>query len=156
MTTTRPLVVATPAELDAAVGVELGPGPWFVVDQDRIDTFAAASGDHQWIHVDPARAAAGPHGTTIAHGQLTLSLISSLAGDLYRLELGSARLNYGMDRVRFPAPVPSGSRVRLRATIASTEPRTGGVLVAIDVTVELEDSRRPACVARKLSLLLLD
>ena len=156
MTSSGPLVVTTPAELDAAVGVELGPGPWCTVDQDRIDTFAAASGDHQWIHVDPERAATGPYGRTIAHGQLTLSLISSLAADLYRFDLGSARLNYGLDRVRFPAPVPVGSRVRLRATVAAVQPRQDAALVSIDFTVELEHAERPACVARKLSLVLLE
>lgn len=151
-----PLVVSTRDGLDAAIGAELGPGPWTTVDQDRIDAFAAATGDHQWIHVDRERAASGPYGRTIAHDQLTLSLISALAGDLYRFELGTARLNYGWDRVRFPAPVPVGSRIRLHATVANAEPRDRAVLVAIDVTVELEHSPRPACAASKLSLILLD
>ncbi|MBP2366500.1 MaoC family dehydratase [Pseudonocardia parietis] len=155
MTVPGPLVITTRAELDDAVGAALGPGPWMAVEQEHIDAFAAATGDHQWIHVDPERAATGPHGRTIAHGQLTLSLISSLTGDLYRLDVGSARLNYGFDRVRFPAPVPVGSRIRLRATVAAVQPRDDAALVSIDFTVELEHAERPACVARKLSLVLL-
>ncbi|WP_101523426.1 MaoC family dehydratase [Nocardioides houyundeii] len=151
-----PAVVSTPAELEALVGVELGPGPWLSVDQERIDTFARATGDHQWIHVDAERAATGPYGRTIAHGYLTLSLISSLAEDLYRFDLGTARLNYGLDKVRFPAPVPVGSRVRLRCTVAEVVSRNGSLLVPIDFTVDLEGSERPACVARKMSLVLLD
>ncbi|GAA5056586.1 MaoC family dehydratase [Nocardia callitridis] len=148
-------VVHDRAELDALVGVELGPGPWVTVDQARIDQFARATGDHQWIHVDAERAADGPYGRTIAHGYLTLSLISSLAEDLYEFRLGTARLNYGLDKVRFPAPVPVDSRVRLRCTIAEVLPRTDALLVPIDFTVELEGSERPACVARKMSLVLL-
>jgi acyl dehydratase len=149
-----PWVIRDREELDAAVGRELGPGEWLTVDQERIDAFAAVSGDHQWIHVDPVRAATGPHGCTIAHGQLTLSLLSWLTAGLYRFELGSARLNYGLDRVRFPAPVPVDSRIRLRATIGDPEPRTGAVLVPVDCTVEVDGADRPACVARKLSLVL--
>ncbi|MBD0862860.1 MaoC family dehydratase [Gordonia sp. zg691] len=145
----------TREELDALVGVELGPGPWCMVDQERIDRFALATGDDQWIHVDPERAADGPYGSTIAHGYLTLSLMSSLATDLYRFDLGKARLNYGLDRVRFPAPVPVDSRVRLRCTIAGVAPRDDALLVPIDFTVDLEGSERPACVARKMSLVLL-
>ncbi|MGJ9422459.1 MaoC family dehydratase [Aeromicrobium sp. CF3.5] len=154
--TTRPLVVSTLADLEAAQGIELGPGPWLTIEQKRFDSFAGATGDHQWIHVDPARAATGPYGRTIAHGYLTLSLISSLAADLYQFELGSARLNYGLDRVRFPTPVPVGSRVRLRATIDTIQPRDADVLVPIDFIVELDGSDRPACVARKFSLILLN
>ncbi|MEO9323504.1 MaoC family dehydratase [Nocardioides sp. C4-1] len=153
--TTGPLVIDSIADLEAAVGVELGPGPWLRVDQDRIDTFARATDDHQWIHVDQERAAAGPYGATIAHGYLTLSLVSGLAADLYTFTLGSARLNYGLDRVRFPTPVPVGSRLRLRCTIAALEEREASVLVPIDFVVELEDADRPACVVRKMSLVLL-
>lgn len=149
-----PLVIPDRACLDAAVGVELGPGPWLRIDQQRIDTFADATGDHQWIHTDLERAQQGPYGRTIAHGYLTLSLISSLAEDLYRFDLGTARLNYGLDKVRFPTPVPVGSRVRLRCTIAAVTERAGGLLVPIDFTVQLEGSEKPACLARKMSLIL--
>ena len=155
MSTGGPAVVRTRAELAALVGVELGPGPWLTVDQERIDLFARATGDHQWIHVDAERAAGGPYGATIAHGYLTLSLISGLAADLYRFDLGTARLNYGLDKVRFPAPVPVGSRVRLRCTIAGVIPRQNAVLVPIDCTVDVAGRARPACVARKMSLVLL-
>jgi acyl dehydratase len=149
-----PLVLPDRAGLEAAVGVELGPGPWLRIDQQRIDTFADATGDHQWIHTDLERAQQGPYGRTIAHGYLTLSLISSLAEDLYRFDLGTARLNYGLDKVRFPTPVPVGSRVRLRCTIAAVTERAGGLLVPIDFTVQLEGSDKPACLARKMSLIL--
>lgn len=155
MSAAGPVVVHTRAELAALVGVELGPGPWLTIDQERIDLFARATGDHQWIHVDTEQAAGGPYGRTIAHGYLTLSLISGLAPDLYRFDLGTARLNYGLDKVRFPAPVPVGSRVRLRCTIAEVIPRQDAVLVPIDFTVDLAGSTRPACVARKMSLVLL-
>jgi acyl dehydratase len=149
-----PLVIPDRAGLEAAVGVELGPGPWLRIDQQRIDTFADATGDHQWIHTDLERAQQGPYGRTIAHGYLTLSLISSLAEDLYRFDLGTARLNYGLDKVRFPTPVPVGSRVRLRCIIAAVTERAGGLLVPIDFTVQLEGSDKPACLARKMSLVL--
>ncbi|MGW5385400.1 MaoC family dehydratase [Nocardia sp. NPDC003963] len=155
MSTAGPAVVRTRAELDALVGVELGPGPWLTVDQERIDLFARATGDRQWIHVDAERAARGPYGRTIAHGYLTLSLISDLAAELYDFRLGTARLNYGLDKVRFPTPVPVGSRIRLRCTVAEVLPRTDALLVPIDFTVELDGSERPACVARKISLVLL-
>jgi acyl dehydratase len=155
MSAAGPAVVRTLEELESLVGVELGPGPWLTVDQERIDLFARATGDRQWIHVDTERAARGPYGRTIAHGYLTLSLISSLAEELYRFDLGTARLNYGLDKVRFPAPVPVGSRVRLRCTIAEVIPRQDALLVPIDFTVDLHGSARPACVARKMSLVLL-
>ncbi|WP_024805845.1 MaoC family dehydratase [Nocardia sp. BMG51109] len=155
MSAAGPAVVGTREELAALVGVELGPGPWLTVDQERIDLFARTTGDHQWIHVDTERAARGPYGRTIAHGYLTLSLISALAEDLYRFELGTARLNYGLDTVRFPTPVPVGGKVRLRCTIAEVVPRGDALLVPIDFTVDLAGSERPACVARKMSLVLL-
>lgn len=155
MSAAGPAVVRTREELETLVGVELGPGPWVTVDQERIDLFARATGDHQWIHVDAERAAGGPYGRTIAHGYLTLSLISALAEDLYEFRLGTARLNYGLDKVRFPAPVPVGSEVRLRCTVAEVIPRTDALLVPIDFTVDLAGSARPACVARKMSLVLL-
>ena len=112
--------------LENIVGTEFGPGPWLVVDQERIDTFAEATGDHQWIHVDPERAKQGPFGATVAHGYLTLSLVAPLLEGLVRVEGATMAVNYGLDRVRFPAPVVSGSRLRARAVLASVEPAGAG------------------------------
>ena len=109
METSQPI-----ADLEASVGHEAGPTDWFVMEQSRIDTFADATEDHQWIHVDPQRAAAGPFGTTVAHGFLTLSLVPYFAGQLRRIEGARMGINYGLDRVRFPAPVPAGARIRAR------------------------------------------
>ena len=142
------------AELEAAVGTHLGHGGWHEVTQDRIDAFADATGDHQWIHVDPERAASGPFGTTIAHGFLTLSLIPVLVADVYRVDGLSLGVNYGADRVRFPAPVPVGSRVRAGVELVRLSPSGMGVQALTRVTVELEGSERPACVADMLSLLV--
>lgn len=128
------LVVRTLAELEAAVGVELGPGPWLTVSSSRIARFVEATGSADFLAV---------------------SLISGLAPDLYAFELGSARLNYGLDRVRFLAPLSAGSRVRLRCTIADVERRNGSALVPIDFVVEVEGASEPACEARKMSLILL-
>ncbi|MBT2384108.1 MaoC family dehydratase, partial [Streptomyces sp. ISL-11] len=111
----EPRIFTSPEELRAAVGEELGPGDWLEVDQKRIDLFAEATGDHQWIHVDAERAAAGPFGTTIAHGYLTLSLLAALVPPLMRAEGARMGINYGLNKVRFPAPVPAGSRLRARA-----------------------------------------
>lgn len=147
--------IRTLDEVHDLIGTDLGPGPWQRVDQQRIDAFADATGDHQWIHVDPERAADGPFGRTIAHGYLTLSMISGMTGDVYSLELGSSRLNYGVDAVRFPAPVPVDSEIRLRCRFLSAEPRTSAVLLRIGLTVEVRGQERPACVAEKLSLVLL-
>ena len=129
-------------------GLELGPSEWVEITQERIDGFAASTGDNQWIHVDPTRAAAGPFGTTIAHGFLTLSLLPELwfelAGDAgYRLAV-----NYGVDRVRFPAPVPSGSRVRARFKVGEISEVNGGEQAVIEATVEREGGEKPVCVAQ--------
>ena len=129
-------------------GLELGPSEWVEITQQRIDGFAASTGDNQWIHVDPRRAAAGPFGTTIAHGFLTLSLLPELwfelAGDAgYRLAV-----NYGVDRVRFPAPVPSGSRVRARFKVGEISEVNGGEQAVIEATVEREGGEKPVCVAQ--------
>ena len=134
-------MITTPAELDALVGVGLGPGSWTCVSAERVATFAAATG---W---------AGPPG--LAPEWLGLAMMSSLAEELYRLELGTARLNYGLDRVRFPGPLPVGARVRMRACVAAAEPREPGLLVSLDLTLEVEDAEQPACTARKRSLVLL-
>ncbi|MFC8044056.1 MaoC family dehydratase [Nocardia sp. NPDC057353] len=141
--------------LRSAVGTVIGPGEWLTVDQERIDTFAAATGDDQWIHVDPARAADGPYGGTIAHGYLTLSLLPLLGRDLFSLQFGSARINYGSNSVRFPAPVPAGSRIRASATITEVEAGAERVMLTLRWTVENEGSAKPACVAETRTLVVL-
>lgn len=140
------------AALQAAVGIEIGPTDWFTIDQDRINGFADVTEDHQWIHVDKERAAAGPFGTTIAHGFLTLSLLSHLVSELRRVGGLRMGINYGLNKVRFPAPVPVDSRIRARATMTSAEPTSdGGVQVLTTVTVEVEGNPKPACVAEMVS-----
>jgi acyl dehydratase len=138
-------------ELKAMVGQELGAGDWVEVDQDRINGFADATGDHQWIHVDPERAAQGPFGTTIAHGYLTLSLIPSLGGGGLPVTGAKMGINYGLDRVRFIAPVKVGSRVRARRKLLEVKEGEGFVQLKVEVTVEIEGSDKPACVAETLS-----
>ena len=138
-------------ELAAHVGEHLGYSDYRVVSQEQVDRFADATGDHQWIHVDPERAGAGPFGGTIAHGYLTLSLIPVLVGSLMRVEGVSMGVNYGSNRVRFTSPVRVGSKVRAGATLASVEEVAGGVQVALDVTVEVRDQDKPACVAQTLT-----
>ena len=140
------------ADLQAAVGTELGPTDWFTVDQSRIDAFADATEDHQWIHVDPQRAAAGPFGKTVAHGFLTLSLIPYLAGQLRRSDGARMGINYGLNRVRFPAPVAVGSRIRARSTLISCD-RIGDDAAQLvnQVTIEIEGGAKPACVADTVS-----
>jgi acyl dehydratase len=135
------------AELRAATGTVLGPSEWITVDQTQIDGFADATGDHQWIHVDPERAAAGPFGTTIAHGFLTLSLVPVLLQGLYRVEGVRMAVNYGLNRVRFPAPVPVGSRLRGSAEIAEVSEVQGGAQVLMRTTIEREGGEKPVCVA---------
>jgi acyl dehydratase len=133
-------------EVVAAQGETLGPGEWMTVDQKTIDTFADATGDHQWIHVDPDRAADGPFGRTIAHGLLTLSFLPVLIGRLYTIENVRMGINYGFNKVRFPAPVPVGSRVRATARIAEATLLEGAVQVVLAVVIEIEGSEKPACV----------
>lgn len=139
-------------EVRAVVGVELGASEWMVIDQGRIDAFAGATGDFEWIHVDPDRAAAGPFGSTIAHGFLTLTLIPGLRDEIFSIETERPRLNYGLDRVRFPAPVPVNSRIRMHAVIAEVSDIPSGVLTRTRYTFEVEGSERPACVADMLEL----
>ncbi|WP_051022243.1 MaoC family dehydratase [Nocardia pneumoniae] len=133
--------------LRTATGAELGVSDWIEIDQRRIDAFADATEDRQWIHVDPERAAAGPYGTTIAHGYLTLSLLPPIIGQIFRIADAAARINYGVNKIRFPAPVPSGSRIRGRARLASVEEVAGGLQVILAVTVEREGGDKPVCVA---------
>jgi acyl dehydratase len=128
-------------------GLELGPSGWIEVPQERIDAFAEATDDRQWIHVDPARAADGPFGTTVAHGYLTLSLLVPIGYELMPVEDARLVVNYGLDRVRFPAPVPAGSRVRGLLRIGESTRVEGGVQVAVAATVEREGSEKPVCVA---------
>ena len=139
-------------EFKAGIGQTFGPSGWLVIEQSRIDQFAEATGDHQWIHVDPVRAAKeSPYGATIAHGYLTLSLVNSFLPQLVVCEGMKMGVNYGVDRVRFPAAVRSGSRVRGRAEIIGTEDVPGGVQVKIRITVEVEGGDKPACIADTLS-----
>lgn len=145
------IAVGSPAELADAVG-RTATGEWFEITQERIAAFADATEDHQWIHLDAERAAAGPFGTTIAHGFLTLSLLSHLASSLVSVDGAAMVMNYGMDRMRFLAPVPSGARVRARTKILSAEPTATGVRLASEVTVEIEGSEKPALVAHTLAL----
>ncbi|MFH7596087.1 MaoC family dehydratase [Streptomyces racemochromogenes] len=147
----EPRIFTSAEELRAAIGEPLGPSGWLEVDQKRIDLFADATGDHQWIHVDPERAAAGPFGTTIAHGYLTLSLLPSLVPQVMRVEGMRMGINYGLGKVRFPATVPVGSRLRATAVITEVTEAGGGVQVAATVTVEREGGEKPVCVAESLS-----
>jgi acyl dehydratase len=141
-------------ELAAAAGTELGTSEWHVVTQEQVDRFADATGDHQWIHVDPQRAADGPFGTTIAHGYLTLSLVPLFAAGVYAIEGVAMAVNYGCNKVRFPAPVPVGSRLRGTVTLDSVTPGAAGFLVAATVTVQIEGAAKPACVAETLVLVV--
>ncbi len=149
------MAFASVAELKQAAGTSLGHTDWLEIDQARINLFADATGDHQWIHVDPERAAAGPFGTTIAHGYLTLSLLPALLGDRLRVEGVRMAVNYGLNRVRFPAPVPVGSRVRAHVELLEVTEVSGGVQVVARVTVEREGGDKPVCVAETVTRLYL-
>jgi acyl dehydratase len=145
------VVFADPADLAAAVGREVGHSDWLTLDQSRIDLFADATGDHQWIHIDPARAADGPYGSTIAHGFLTLSLVPVLVKDIYRIEGVRMAVNYGLNRVRFITPVKVGSTVRALVAFSSVDEVDGGLQLAATVTVEIRDEPKPAAVAETLT-----
>jgi len=147
-------VFESPHDLSGAVGTHLGYSDWVAVDQARIDLFAEATGDHQWIHVDPVRAAAGPFGATIAHGYLTLALTNQMLPDLVRVDGISMGINYGTNKVRFPSPVVVGSRVRGGAELVQVDEVSGGYQVVIRITVEVEGSDRPACVVDSVSRFL--
>ncbi|MGZ4460596.1 MAG: MaoC family dehydratase [Nocardioidaceae bacterium] len=141
-------------DLETAVGTHLGWSDWHTVTQEQIDTFAEATGDHQWIHVDPERAKDGPFGTTIAHGYLTLSLVPRLVWQIYTVEGLSMGVNYGSNKVRFPSPVPVGSRIRAGAELVSLERGATGAQAVVRVTVERDGGDRPACVAETMSVLV--
>ncbi|WP_448642030.1 MaoC family dehydratase [Geodermatophilus sp. URMC 63] len=143
MTTTT-----TMAEVSGLVGQELGTSDWFEVTQDRVDTFADATGDHQWIHVDVERAKAeSPFGGPIAHGYLTLSLLVPLFAQVLVVSDTAMGVNYGLNKVRFPSPVPVGSRVRLTATLRDVEQVAGGLQLTCSAVIEREGSEKPACIA---------
>jgi acyl dehydratase len=147
-----PTVFDSPAQLLENVGKQLGASDWLEIDQERINLFADATGDHQWIHVDPERAAQGPFGSTIAHGYLTLSLVNLFLPQIVEVRGISMGVNYGSNRLRFPAPVPVGSRIRGSAELVEAEEVKGGAVQAvIRVTVEVEGSDRPACVVDTIS-----
>nr|WP_271213404.1 MaoC family dehydratase [Rhodococcus wratislaviensis]GLK40489.1 MaoC family dehydratase [Rhodococcus wratislaviensis] len=141
-------------ELVGAVGTHLGCSDWHTITQSQIDTFAEATGDHQWIHVDPNKAANGPFGTTIAHGYLTLSLVPMLTWEIYTVEGISMGVNYGANRVRFPSPVPVGSKVRAAVELVSVVSGDSGHRVTTEVTIEREDGDKPVCVVEVLSVLV--
>ncbi|HEX3915278.1 MAG TPA: MaoC family dehydratase [Steroidobacteraceae bacterium] len=141
------------AELKALVGSQIGVSDWLSIDQARISEFAAATGDDQWIHVDPERAAAGMFGTTVAHGFLTLSLLPFFIRSSHQVNGARMSVNYGLNRVRFPAPVPVNSRLRAHFKLQSFESIEGGVQLVTEVTVEREGQRKPVCVAESVGRL---
>ena len=142
-------------ELRVATGTTLGTSDWVTITQQRIDQFAEATGDHQWIHTDPQRAADGPYGTTMAHGYLTLSLTNMLLPQVVEVRGFSAGVNYGVDKVRFPAAVPSGSQVRATVDLIDCSDVTGGVQTVMRITVECDATDRPVCVVEAVSRWLL-
>ena len=138
-------------ELKALAGADLGHSGWLEVTQERVNTFADATGDHQWIHVDQEKAAAGPFGGTIAHGYLTLSLVIPLFGQLLEVNGVAMGINYGLNKVRFPAPVPVGARVRLAAALGAVEDAgVNAVQAVVDFTMEVEGADKPACAAQAI------
>lgn len=140
------------AQLHDLVGIEIGTSNWMTIDQQRVDMFAEATDDHQWIHVDTEKAAAGPFGGTIAHGFLTLALVVPLGSEV-KLEVGEPKMsiNYGLEKVRFPAPVPVGSRIRARVTLADVSDVEGGIQVNRRIAMEVEGQEKPAMVAETVS-----
>ena len=143
---------SSPNELLAASGTKLGTSQWMKIDQERIDTFADATGDHQWIHVDAEAAKKGPFEKCIAHGYLTLSLISQFLPELIKVDGVSMGVNVGCNRVRFPSPVQVDSRIRAHGELIEADKRKGGIQAVIRVTVEIENVEKPACVADTISL----
>ncbi|MDL9945382.1 MaoC family dehydratase [Gordonia sp. ABSL11-1] len=154
MTSTTQRTFTSVDEMKAAIGEDLGSGEWLEITQDRVNAFADATGDHQWIHVDPERAKDGPFGAPIAHGFLTLSLLPVLAGSIFTVDGPKLVINYGMNKVRFPSPVPVGSRIRANAVITSVEQTGSGVNMVVKNTVEIEGADKPACVAENVRVLV--
>lgn len=151
------LCLDSTAAVLASVGQALGPTDWITVTQERINTFADATGDHQWIHVDPERAQAGPFGACVAHGYLTLSLANLFLPQLVRYERLKMGVNYGCDKVRFPAPVKVGARIRGRGDVVAAEPVKGdGVQITVRISVEIEGTDKPGCVVDTISRLYFD
>jgi acyl dehydratase len=144
----------TVEEIEAAIGEEVGVTDWVEIDQERVDTFAKATDDYQWIHVDQERAAAGPFGGTIAHGYLTLSLIPWLGSQIFTLDTPGAKLNYGVNKVRFPNPVKVGARIRARAKVNGVQELPAGRQLTMGITIEIDGEDKPACVAETVVLLL--
>lgn len=142
------------AQIEAAIGTHIGYSEWMEITQERVDAFADATGDHQWIHVDPARAADGPYGTTIAHGYLTLSLLPVLGAEILDIRGFSMMINYGLEKVRFPAAVPVGSRIRAGIELASLQRKSSGIQLNSVVTVEIDGGDRPALVAETVRLMV--
>ncbi|MCH7822072.1 MAG: MaoC family dehydratase [Proteobacteria bacterium] len=150
-------VISSVEDAKALEGEEIGLSDWVVIDQTRIDQFAEATGDYQWIHVDTERAARElPDGKTIAHGYLTLALIPALTGKFVQVENVTRAINFGVNKVRFYTPVPAGARVRARATVLQARRRAGALLLTCEVRIEVEGERKPACVAETLGLYFFD
>jgi len=139
-------------EFIAAKGEDLGHSDWHTITQEQVNAFADATGDHQWIHVDVERAASGPFATTIAHGYLTVSLLPILMTEIFRIENLTMGINYGLDRLRFPAPVPTGSKIRAEATLTEAKQTHLGTLAYVKVRIEIEGQEKAACVADTISL----
>lgn len=150
----NPRVFRSVGDFADALGEELGTSPWLTIDQEMIDGFAEITRDHQWIHVDPVRAAAGSYGATIAHGYLTLSLLPSLGWQIYTVEGVEMGVNYGLDSVRFPSPVVVGSRIRATATLTGVQDARVGKRFVVRFVVEVEGSDKPACVADTVRVLV--
>ena len=150
---TRVHVIKSIEDAKALEGQEIGLSDWVVIDQNRIDQFAEATADHQWIHVDTERAAREmPNGTTIAHGYLTIALIPALTDEFVQVENLARAINFGLNKVRFYTPVPSGARVRARATVLAARKRAGALLLTGEVRIEVEGEKKPACVAETLGM----
>ncbi len=154
MTDITPRTFNSVDEMTAAIGEDLGYGDWLEITQERIDAFADATGDHQWIHVDPERAKDGPFGKTVAHGYLTLSLLPLLAGGIFTVNGPKLVINYGLNKVRFPSPVTVGSRIRANAEIVSIDDSPAGISMVVRSTVQIEGGEKPACVAETVRVLV--
>ena len=149
-------VFTTFEEIEAAQGEEIGSSDWVEITQERVDQFADATSDHQWIHVDQEKAKAGPFGGTIAHGYMTLALIPFLGTSVFSVDTPGAKLNYGVNKVRFPNPVPVGSRVRAHVTVGEAAEIPSGRQLTMKYVIEIEGQDKPACVAETVVLLLTD